>query len=182
MAKSAKKKTAKKVAPKEDITLKVNGSFADVIGVSVGKKAPKIIPKMTILNMKLYLLCTCLFISSIALSQFRKAKSLTTEDFCGTWVLVAIQDVHTSDIPNAKFSPKTIKFTLDSVYITVNDSTYKGTWKLDRSSFNIKIAGTDEFDYSWFSGNIGYDMSIRTPQRKKGYERIRKVNPVPTRI
>jgi len=38
MAKALKKKAPKKRAPKYDPKLKINGSFADVIAVSVGKK------------------------------------------------------------------------------------------------------------------------------------------------
>jgi hypothetical protein len=120
--------------------------------------------------MKWLPLCICLLLASSLYSQFRKSVKITTEDFCYTWVLSGIQDVHGTLIPNAKFEPKAIRFTPDSVFISFRDSLHKGTWKWEKGSFNIKIIGTDEFDYSWYSGWPHESMSIRTPKRKKGYE------------
>ena len=78
---------------------------------------------------------------------------MVIEDFVGTWELTKLADNHLN-YRTGYVKKELLRFTKDSIFVSVNNKEYSGTWKLVGGQTKIKIKGTNQFNYEWISGDV----------------------------
>ena len=92
------------------------------------------------------------------LEQMQRQTLTTDEDkvtsilISNGWYLTSIRDKTNKNLKIEKPPLELIKFTQDSIFIITEKKKFTGTWRYDPLSLNIKIPGTNRFNYS--VGNI----------------------------
>ena len=98
------------------------------------------------------------FLTLQTYSQHRNASRRTTRtitiiDFVGTWKLTKLADIHLTYRPDS-VKKEILRFTKDSVFVSTENTEYAGTWKLVGAQAIINIKETNQFNYTWTSGDI----------------------------
>jgi hypothetical protein len=82
-------------------------------------------------------------------SGYGRGKSNWNKDsLCHTWHFLKYEDGGNVAITDAPIMSKVIRFTPDSVFITVGHKFYAGIWNYKLPKLNIIIDGHPEFNYS----------------------------------
>jgi hypothetical protein len=83
----------------------------------------------------------------------RTSRTISINDFVGTWKLTKLADIHLTYLPDS-VKKEILRFTKDSVFAIAENAEYKGTWKLVGAQAIINIKETKRFNYTWISGDV----------------------------
>jgi hypothetical protein len=112
-------------------------------------KRPRIIGSKRFLTVIICLLCLEGFSQRVMMKRITVI--IDSSSFIGTWKLTKLADKHLKFL-RAPVRKEELRFTKDSVYITLDRENFYGTWSLTGTQPDIKVYGTNQFKYKWTAG------------------------------